>query len=74
MTPAEYNSILTKLKMTQADIHRLFQITRNAASWWSMGFRRIGLPYAILLRLLASGKVKRSDIESAIDDERRGSG
>ena len=74
MTPQEYDAILAKLEMTQADIHRLFQITRNAASWWSTGFRRIGLPYAILLRLLASGKVKRSDIESAIDDERRGSG
>ena len=74
MTPTEYNAILAKLEMTQADIHRLFQITRKAVSDWSIGRYNIGPPYAILLRLLASGKVKRSDIESALDDERRGRG
>jgi hypothetical protein len=68
MTPQEYDGILAKLEMTEADIHRLFSIIRQTASNWSTGQKSIMRPYAMLLRLLVSGKIKASDIERVKDE------
>jgi DNA-binding transcriptional regulator YiaG len=67
MTSAEFRAILDQLHLTQGAIARLLGYHRRSMEKWAGGDRQIPPPVAILLRLLAAGRITADDIERARD-------
>jgi len=64
MTSAELRAILDQLHMTQRAAARLLGHHQRSMEKWAAGERRIPPTVAILLGLLAAGRITPDDIEN----------
>jgi hypothetical protein len=67
MTSAELRAILGQLKITQGAAARLLGHHSRSMERWTAGDRQIPPTLAIVLRLLAAGRITADDIERARD-------
>jgi DNA-binding transcriptional regulator YiaG len=67
MTSAELRAILDQLHITQQAAARLLGHHRRSMEKWAAGDRQIPPALAIVLRLLAAGRITADDIERARD-------
>jgi DNA-binding transcriptional regulator YiaG len=65
MTSAELRAILDQLHITQGAAARLLGHHRRSMEHWTRGDRQIPSAMAIVLRLLAAGRITADDIEWA---------
>jgi hypothetical protein len=68
MTSAELGAILGQLKITQVEAARLLGHHLRSMEHWAAGDRQVPSTLAIVLRLLAAGRISADDIEWARDD------
>ena len=65
MLPDELRLILMRLDMTQQRAARLLGRNERTMRYWVAGTRAMPLETAIVMRLLASGRIGVEDIEAA---------
>ena len=65
MTPAELETILRRLDMTQVQFAQLIGYKQRAIRYWVAGGHPIPPPAAILARLLLRCRITPQEIESA---------
>jgi DNA-binding transcriptional regulator YdaS (Cro superfamily) len=68
MTSSELRAILDQLHITQRAAARLLGHHRRSMEHWVRGDRQIPPTLAIVLRLLAAGRITVDDIERARDE------
>lgn len=64
MNPSDYRAALAALGLTQAAFGRLLALDKATPNRWATGAVPVPRSVALLLQLLASGKVTLADIES----------
>ena len=67
MTANQYRAALAKLGLSQREAGRLLEVDERTSRRWALDERPIPQMAAILLRLLAAGKITVKDIEAAHD-------
>jgi hypothetical protein len=65
MTPAQYKKAIASLGLSQRVAGTLFSVDERTSRRWALGERPIPPCVAIVLRLLASGKVTMDDVLAA---------
>ena len=67
MAADEYREIIGKLGMSQEGAGEWLKIGKRTSQGYALGEYKVPGPMAILLRLLAAGKISVKDIEAAHD-------
>ncbi len=67
MTANQFRAALARLELSQLGAARLLGADGRTARRWALGERSIPPAVAVLVRLLAAGKVTVKDIEGAHD-------
>ena len=67
MTANQFRAALARLELSQLGAARLLGADGRTARRWALGERSIPPAVAVLVRLLAAGKVTVKDIEAAHD-------
>ena len=65
MTPTLYRFCLDTLNLSQRAAGRLLGVGERTSRRWALGEARVHMTAAILLRLLAKGRVSLSDVKEA---------
>jgi DNA-binding transcriptional regulator YiaG len=64
MPPAQFRSILTRLRLSQVEAARIFGVGERTARRWAAGTARVPHAVTLLLLLLADRKISLTDIEA----------
>jgi hypothetical protein len=65
MTANQFRATLDRLGLSQVGAARLFGADPRTARRWALGERDIPETVAVLLRLMAAGKITAEDIDAA---------
>ena len=63
MTPAQFRDTLGALGITQARLGRLLGLDKNTANRWATGSTEVPQAVAVLLRLVAAGRLTVDDLD-----------
>lgn len=64
MTPTDYRATLKAAGLSQARLSRLLDVDKGTPNRWAMGSRAVPRAVALLLILLASGRVTVDELEA----------
>lgn len=65
MTPKQFRTALDRLHLSQLGAARLLGVAPRTAQGYALGETSVPEPIAVLLRLMADGKITPADIETA---------
>ena len=63
MTPEQFRDTLGALGITQARLGRLLSLDKNTANRWATGSTEVPQAVAVLLRLVAAGRLTVDDLD-----------
>lgn len=64
MTAPDFRATMAALGISQARLNRLLKLDKNTANRWSTGLAPVPQAVALLLTLIALGRVTMADIEN----------